>query len=681
MSDLVPFDYGGLDAETRIVVQQRTGEIKTLLHRSAQDIKDIGQKLIEVKAKLGHGNFEDWLAAEFSMSDDTARNFMNVAKRLPEIPNGSVFDAKALYMLAAPSTPEAAREEALERAASGEKVTPGVAKAIVEAHKPQKVELPDLSKWQDRGDVSRNHHLFGKNCFYVFDRIAKKVYLQRFDRSLDAQASELALAVFRANRDELLKRIPGANTASCVENVRVILSGCGHYKILSEKLNGIDWRPQIERDKYYIYVHPKDIVYNVPFDSEAEAKAAFPGPDHAVKGSVLDEWPLPAVKTTEFIAPPEKARPAESSGWLPNMLYPVELGRKWIFDHPLTVKEAHDYCKIWYPLADAVPSHSLKARAVYEQNGWVIQPARGETEDSSGDEVMTTADMMGEAGGDEQPALITGLIKGKFYPVDRLHHTVFNDPMDHSEAESVVKYQRLYHDVFLSGRAINGHERFSGWMIAEANPRKAQPPQTPQIIIPQKFAAILIDPPWKYDVYSEDTGQGRSAEAHYSTMEAPDIAAMPVGDLAADDCALFMWATWPCIQQAFAVGTAWGFEYKTCAFTWAKVKKGMAANTYACLNDDSNWHMGMGFWTRANSEVCLLFTKGSPKRQNADVRQLIVAAVRKHSQKPDEQYERIERLVKGPYLELFAREKRDGWYSWGNEVASDITFAGIQAAK
>ena len=87
----------------------------------------------------------------------------------------------------------------------------------------------------------------------------------------------------------------------------------------------------------------------------------------------------------------------------------------------------------------------------------------------------------------------------------------------------------------------------------------------------------------------------------------------------------------------------------------------------------------MGYWTRANSEVCLLATKGNPKRINADVRQVIQAPLREHSRKPECIYERIERLVDGPYLELFARNRRDGWTSWGNEVGKFDADAGMFA--
>ena len=100
------------------------------MKRAAQDIIDIGQKLIEVKARLGHGSFGGWLEAEFEWSDQTALNFMNVARRMPGIPNGLDFAPRALYLLAAPSTPETARTEALERAAAGETITHAIAQDI-----------------------------------------------------------------------------------------------------------------------------------------------------------------------------------------------------------------------------------------------------------------------------------------------------------------------------------------------------------------------------------------------------------------------------------------------------------------------------------------------------------------------------------------------------------------------
>ena len=139
---------------------------------------------------------------------------------------------------------------------------------------------------------------------------------------------------------------------------------------------------------------------------------------------------------------------------------------------------------------------------------------------------------------------------------------------------------------------------------------------------------------------------------------------MPVGELAAPDSALFMWISWPMLAASLSLIEAWGFAYKTCAFAWMKGHAGQLD----MLRDDMDASMGMGYWTRANSEVCLLATRGSPKRLNADVRQGIIEPRREHSRKPDCVPGRIERLVAGPYLELFARSRRVGWESWGNQT-------------
>lgn len=135
MNELTLFDYGQLDIESRIVVKQRTEEIKTLVRRSAQDIIDIGNKLIDVKERLGHGGFGDWLEREFGWSEGTARRFINVALNMRQIDHGDRFEMKALYLLAAPSTPEPARIEAIERAQAGEEITYTAAKTIVAQHR------------------------------------------------------------------------------------------------------------------------------------------------------------------------------------------------------------------------------------------------------------------------------------------------------------------------------------------------------------------------------------------------------------------------------------------------------------------------------------------------------------------------------------------------------------------
>lgn len=152
-------------------------------------------------------------------------------------------------------------------------------------------------------------------------------------------------------------------------------------------------------------------------------------------------------------------------------------------------------------------------------------------------------------------------------------------------------------------------------------------------------------------------------------MTIDDIKALPVADVAARDCVLILWYVAPLLPEALEVGRAWGFAYKTSGFTWAKLRR--VSSKRHQLHDD-HWHklfpIGTGYWTRANPEQCLLFTRGRPKRLSAAVRELIVAPRREHSRKPDEQYVSIEQLVAGPYLELFARSARPGWTAWGNEV-------------
>src|SRR4029079_10775122 len=120
----------------------------------------------------------------------------------------------------------------------------------------------------------------------------------------------------------------------------------------------------------------------------------------------------------------------------------------------------------------------------------------------------------------------------------------------------------------------------------------------------------------------------------------------------------------PVLEWSLRTITAWGFAYKTGGFVWAKAHAGQIE----MFQDEVQPLMGTGYWTRANTEVCLLATRGKPKRLNADVRQAIIAPRREHSRKPDGIHERIERLVAGPYLELFARQRRPGWDCWGNEV-------------
>ncbi len=178
-----------------------------------------------------------------------------------------------------------------------------------------------------------------------------------------------------------------------------------------------------------------------------------------------------------------------------------------------------------------------------------------------------------------------------------------------------------------------------------------------------EYRVIYADPPWSFVTYS-DKGKGRSAHAHYDCLSIMRLCQIPVGAWAAKDSALFLWTADPFLPQALKLIDAWGFTFKTVGFYWAKLNKS-APGTFFTERD---FFTGLGFWTRANVEQCLLATRGHPKREAKNVKRLVLAPRREHSRKPDEVYERIERLMSGPYLELFARNIRSGWDSWGEEV-------------
>ena len=136
-----------------------------------------------------------------------------------------------------------------------------------------------------------------------------------------------------------------------------------------------------------------------------------------------------------------------------------------------------------------------------------------------------------------------------------------------------------------------------------------------------------------------------------------DIIRLPVDRIAKDNAVLLMWVVAPLLDQAFKVIDAWGFKYKTVGFTWAKSNK-----------TKPGFFTGLGYWTRGNPEMCLLATKGKPKRLSKSVPQLVIDQRREHSKKPDIMYKHIENLLEGPYIELFARQIVSGWDAWGNEV-------------
>ncbi len=185
-----------------------------------------------------------------------------------------------------------------------------------------------------------------------------------------------------------------------------------------------------------------------------------------------------------------------------------------------------------------------------------------------------------------------------------------------------------------------------------------------QYLLPhRRYSVIYADPPWSY----HQDGIGKSsrgiAKQHYDTMSTADICAIPVPSICAEGAACLMWATFPNIAEAIKVMEAWGFTYKTAAFVWVKKNR---------KNNGNFW--GMGAYTRANAEVCLLGVmpgfKAGERIRSHRVHQIIEAPFEGHSKKPDETRRRIVELLGDvPRIELFARHQEEGWDVWGAEVS------------
>jgi len=183
----------------------------------------------------------------------------------------------------------------------------------------------------------------------------------------------------------------------------------------------------------------------------------------------------------------------------------------------------------------------------------------------------------------------------------------------------------------------------------------------------KKYKIILADPPWRYD----DKGCNGNADEHYETLSDEDIynfkikdkegKRISIKDITDEDCILFIWGTYPKLPEVLKVIKAWGFEYKSIAFQWVKLNK-----------TNSGYFYGLGRWTRGNTEPCFLAVKGKPKRISKSVNQLIFARLREHSRKPDEVRAKILKLVGDlPKIELFGRERIEGWDSYGDELSKE----------
>ena len=180
-----------------------------------------------------------------------------------------------------------------------------------------------------------------------------------------------------------------------------------------------------------------------------------------------------------------------------------------------------------------------------------------------------------------------------------------------------------------------------------------------------QYATIVVDPPWadrrKGNIAPTRVGRvltDRSIRSQYDTMTVAEIAELPVGGLAAEDSHLYLWTTNLDMPDAFGIMARWGFRYNT-LITWVKTG-----------------HLGMGYHWRGMTEHMLFGVKGKLRTKDRGLRNHFTAPKAGHSVKPDASFELIERASPGPYVELFARRPRLGWDAWGNEVQSDVAFAG-----
>lgn len=197
----------------------------------------------------------------------------------------------------------------------------------------------------------------------------------------------------------------------------------------------------------------------------------------------------------------------------------------------------------------------------------------------------------------------------------------------------------------------------------------------------KKYKIIYADPPWSYKSYSGKSEKDflnkkriwGIAESNYETMNMDDLKKLPVNTIADENCILFMWATFPNLQQALDLIKAWGFEFKTVAFVWEKLDK----------TNNTPKKYGLGWYTRSNCEIVMLGRKGEFDRKSAAVQQIIKSTISKHSQKPDEVRKRILKLCGDlPRIELFARTRIHGWTCVGNEIdGQDIKTSLDQISK
>jgi N6-adenosine-specific RNA methylase IME4 len=178
----------------------------------------------------------------------------------------------------------------------------------------------------------------------------------------------------------------------------------------------------------------------------------------------------------------------------------------------------------------------------------------------------------------------------------------------------------------------------------------------------KKYQIIYADPPWAYN----ESGSGnRVVHSKYPTMQINEIKSLPIKDMSDDNCILFLWVTFPRLPEGLETISAWGFKYKGLAFNWVKTNK---------KSDSIFW--GMGYWTRQNPEICLIGIKGKIPALSKNTHCVLMDKIDRHSKKPERVRDLIIKICgERPRVELFARQKTEGWDVYGNEVVSDIDLA------
>jgi N6-adenosine-specific RNA methylase IME4 len=319
------------------------------------------------------------------------------------------------------------------------------------------------------------------------------------------------------------------------------------------------------------------------------------------------------------------------------------------------VKEIRDQAVAMAAYAKQAKNHDLEADAVEIRMRATrrLDQLRQAQKETIGLSAGTRGSRIKGARVDEKPTLDSqGIDKNLAHQgrlLGRLSDADFERKVADARASAARVYRRIVREVEIED---------------ERAERRAQTAQGGSVddlygLVASGFRAgtIAIDPPWPFETYSERSHH--VVTEHYETMTLDEIKALPVRQLAAKDCAIFLWGTWPNMPMWAPVLQAWGFTYSGLAFDWIKLNA-----------SGKGLHWGNGYATRSNAEPCLLAKIGNPLRLDKGVHSVIMAPVGAHSEKPDEAYRRIERLYPGPYLELFARRPRARWITWGNEIAA-----------